>query len=148
LTVVEKWNEKPRTAEAYNVMGIITMQEGDFGASEQWFLRTLPIGEELKMYRTLAIAYRHLGILTARKTLWIESGEWLIKARRAADEVGDSELIELMSDNFAVTYEHATGERRLALANMWHDAGLGSLPSKSPKRQQGNVAGLDMSPVA
>ena len=75
-------------------MGIITMQEEDFVASEQWFRKALPIAEEREMLRSLAICYRHLGILSAHKKRFIESGEWMIRAVLASTRLGDAELVE------------------------------------------------------
>jgi hypothetical protein len=99
------------------------------------------------MHRTLVICYRHLGILSGRKGRFINSGEWLIKARRAANHLADTGLIDVTSHNFAISYEHATAEERSALASMWREAGFGSLPSTNKKAAEQSAGTLDPSSV-
>jgi tetratricopeptide (TPR) repeat protein len=133
LVIAERWNDLRLSADLYNLMGVITMQEEDFVASEQWFYKTIPIAEEKKMLRSLAICYLHLGILSARKKHFVESGNWMIKAVVASTHLGDAELVTTVSDNFAVTYEHAPRDQQPTLEGMWRDAGLGVLPRTSIK---------------
>jgi hypothetical protein len=136
LLIAEKWNDQLLSVDSYNVMGVITLQEDDLAASEQWFRKALPIAEQTKMYRELVFCYRHLGILAARNGRFIESGEWLIKARLTAGGLGDTELVAITSHNFAVTYEHADPECQVSLANMWRETGLGIPPTNSTDAAQ------------
>lgn len=131
LVIAEKWNDQQLALDSYNLMGVITMQEKDFGASEQWFQKALPIAETRKMDRALVICYRHLGILTGTKQSFIKSGEWLIKAALVSQRMGDRDLCEIVSSNFAVTCEHAPPELQPILKRMWQEARLGEMPHAS-----------------
>jgi tetratricopeptide (TPR) repeat protein len=129
LAIKEKQGNEHHAAITYHQLGIIAGEQRDFAAAEQWYRKSLAIKEKQGNEHGAARTYGQLGILAGLQERYEESGQWLIRSIVTFARCNDAHGAKRNASNFMVSYRKAPADTQAKLAGMWHDAGLGDLPS-------------------
>jgi len=131
LQLEEKNGNNMGAALSYHQLGMLAQQQGDLVAAEQWYQQSLAIKERLGDEHGVAGTRMHLGILASWQGNHIASGRLLIESVVAFHKHKDPHSVAQGVDNFIRNYRNANPKTRLKLRALWHDAGLGELPSEA-----------------
>jgi tetratricopeptide (TPR) repeat protein len=124
----------PRLAVTYHQLGMLAEERGDFGAAEEWYLKSLEIEEGLGNRSGMSISYHQLGMLAEDRGDLASAEEWYRKSLEIKEALGNR-------PGMSATYHQLgilAGDRGdLGAAEEWYlksleiEKGLGNRPGMS-----------------
>lgn len=97
-------NDKSSIAEAYNMLGIINQNIGDYSKSDEYFLKALTISEKLGISKTSQSILNNLGLSSQVKGNYDKSLKYYFKSIEIGKKIGNLKVISDTYNNIGKIY--------------------------------------------
>jgi len=93
-------------ASAYNTIGVVYRQQGDYPKGLDYFFKALKMYEELGNKNGIAISYGNIGILYWYQEDFQKTLDYYFKALKIGEELGDKVRIAIQLGNIGLVYSN------------------------------------------